>query len=298
MRTCALAILLAACGTPDAPVATQAVYGLSVDAVVDTVGSQRVVRVQVSAPADATWQMTEPTAKDLVLGAPEERVERLGDRIVTTRTYGLQGPPGSYVVDPICAQEPGSDDPPACAPPIYVDLGAQPDRTGMADIVEPAATWPLPSWPTLAGLVLGLLAMVGGASWWWRKRPEPELAPVPEEPAHVLAIRKWEALRANPNVSDFDKALGLSEIFRTYTAATLDFPADAWSTSQILAHLEGMNSLPKLNVPRARRLLRATDRVKYAEARPGEHFFDDLEADLHAFIDQTRPRSFTPTEAP
>ena len=53
-----------------------------------------------------------------------------------------------------------------------------------------------------------------------------------------------------------------------------------------------MQHLPEGNMARARRLLRATDRVKYAELRPGQDFFEDLEADLRAFVGSTRPRTW------
>jgi hypothetical protein len=40
-----------------------------------------------------------------------------------------------------------------------------------------------------------------------------------------------------------------------------------------------------------RRILRATDKVKYAESRPSPEFFEELDSDLRAFIDATRPRT-------
>ena len=54
-----------------------------------------------------------------------------------------------------------------------------------------------------------------------------------------------------------------------------------------------MAHLPKGNVPRAKKLLRATDLVKYAEVSPESDFFDDMDADLRAFVGSTRPRSWS-----
>lgn len=285
-----LLVLLAACGT--APVATDAVFGLQVDAVVVGGSSGSALKVTVSAPADTPWTATPPEATNLTFSDAEERVERLGDRAVTTRTYPFKGRPGPYVISPICATVTGSDDPPACSMPLYIDVGVKPDRSAMADIAEPSGTWPAVPWAwVFGGLALaGLVGAYGLRSW--QRRPEPEVAAVPTEPPHLAAIRQWEAIRDDATLSDFDKALGLSEVFRAYAEAALSFPARAYTTTETLAHLASLDALPKMNVPRARRLLRATDRVKYAEAAPGSHFFDDLEADLHAFIDQTRPHSW------
>ena len=91
-----------------------------------------------------------------------------------------------------------------------------------------------------------------------------------------------------------DKAKALSSIFRDYAEAVLSFPASAWTTTEILEKMRSMSHLAEGNVPRARRLLRATDKVKYAEHRPGEDFFEDLDADLRAFVGSTRPHAWKP----
>ena len=56
--------------------------------------------------------------------------------------------------------------------------------------------------------------------------------------------------------------------------------------------------LPRTNLPRAKRLLRATDRVKYAEVPPDERFFAELEDDLRGFIDATKPVSMSEARRP
>ena len=91
---------------------------------------------------------------------------------------------------------------------------------------------------------------------------------------------------------DFEKAQALSSIFRDYTEAALGFPASAWTTTEILEKLRSMVRLTEGNVPRARRLLRAPDRVKYAEQVPGRDFFEDLDAALRAFLGSTRPHTW------
>lgn len=286
------ALALTACAAPPPTVTTAPATGLEVSSEVHGGPAGLTLQVVVTAPKDATWTLTPPTGTGLTLTAGTARTEQVGDRAIDTRTYAVKGAPGSYVVDPVCAAIDGSDDARTCALPLYVDIGLTPDRSRMVDIREPEATWPRPPLAVLVGAGVLLVGLLAAAIVWWRRRPEPVIAAVAEEPPHVIAIRRWEALRDDPSLSDFDKALGLSDVFRAYAQAALGFPATAWSTTETLRHLESLDALPKMNVPRARRLLRATDRVKYAEARPGTQFFEDLEADLHAFIDQTRPRAW------
>lgn len=288
MRTLLLALTMA-CGAPT--VLADATSELDVVGQLEP-GRPPVLQVRITAPSDAGFDISRPSAQGLDLTEVDEpRVERIGDAVVETHRYQVSGPPGQYRVDPGCAAPTGGGEA-ACATAVWVDLGAPPDRDSMADIVEPSRTWPALPWGWAALAVGALAAAAFGLSRLRRPSAEPVVSEVPEDPAHVVAIRRWEAVRDDPGLTDMEKAQALSEIFRAYVEAALAFPARAWTTTQTLSHLEALPHLPKMNVPRARRLLRATDRVKYAEAQPGAHFFDDLEADLHAFVDQTKPKAW------
>lgn len=282
---------LLACGGPGGPDATvrEAIVGVQVDTRTLGEGKALQLEVQVAAPTGASWTIDVPTPAGVTLAEPTERVERAGNVTVTTRRYGVTATAPSFVFEGVCAQPEGS--PPSCANPLYVDLGAPPDRSAMIDIVEPPRLWPLPPWWAIAGLAAAGVG-VTLAIRWWRRRPIAVVLPPPPEPPHLAAIRRWEAVRADASLTDHDKALALSEIFRAYAEAVLAFPARSWTTSQILERLEGLELLARENLPRARKLLRATDRVKYAEARPGVDFFEELDADLRAFIDSTRPHTW------
>lgn len=296
MRT--LLVLLAACGDP-APEGLPASLDPAIEAWVSGGKAGLELHVRTTAPAGVQAWIDEPEVPPLRLTPGDPRIENAGDHVLTTRTWTLRGAPGSHVVPPLCLHVDGSTERAPCTQPIYVDLGTKPDRSGMIDISDPAATLPAIPWSQL-GLLVGGLGLLGAGAWGlWRRRPGPRVAPVPEEPPHIAAIRRWEALRDDPSLTPEQKAAGLSEIFRAYTEVVLAFPARAFTTTEILAHLEGLPALARTNLPRAKRLLRATDRVKYAEAQPGGGFFDELEADLHAFVDATRPRALPPvsTEA-
>ena len=136
----------------------------------------------------------------------------------------------------------------------------------------------------------------GGIWLAFRATSRGEPPELPPEPPDVAALQRWEAIRRDPTLDDMARAHALSQIFRTYVEAVLTFPATAWTTSEILERLRDMAHLPTGNVPRARRLLRATDRVKYAEARPGQDLLEELDADLRAFVGSTRPHSWNGEE--
>jgi hypothetical protein len=250
-----------------------------------------VLRVLVSAPNDVKWELSLPEVEGLSYGPAASRTEQLGGRSVLTQRLPLRGSPGRYIVEGVCAQ-PDNGDPASCAEPLYLDLGEPPDRSAMADIAEPERLYYLPLRELAAAAALAALGL-----WAYRRRAattvEAPPAPLaPPEPPDLAALRRWEAVRRDASLSDFDKALALSEIFRAYAEAVLLFPARAWSTTQTLEHLTQLTQLPQENVPRARRLLRATDRVKYAEDRPTAQFFEDLDSDLRAFIDSTRSKQW------
>lgn len=267
---------------------------LSVDAWVEDKagGTDLVVRTQREADVDASLTARIPDA--LELGEPRVEEETVGGRVVRTQRHRVGGAAGHYVLDQLCATIPGQQ--PVCASPVYLDLSVPGGAPDMADIVEPDAVSAALPW-LLVGLV-GLGAGVATLLLLWalaRRRPAAaRAAPVPEEAPHEAALRRWELVRADPGLSDMDKAHALSEITRTYLDAALRFPAAKWSTTEILEHLTRLTALPEGNVPRVRRLLRATDRVKYAGDQPGSLFFEELDSDLRALIDATRPRSWTP----
>jgi len=225
----------------------------------------------------------------------EAVIEAVGNREVVTQIYVFSGTKGSYTVPAMTATWRGDDgDVEASTSPLYVDLGVPaPGREGeIFDIDNPGRVWTVPWVPILAIGGVGML-MLGGIVLAFRKDWRTEVGEAPEEPPDRVALRRWEAVREDASLDDFEKAKALSSIFRDYAEAVLGFPASAWTSTEILARLGTMTQLAEGNVPRARRLLRATDRVKYAEQKPGTDFFSDLDSDLRAFVSATRPHSWT-----
>lgn len=265
-----------------------AVEGTQIELGLDGGTSGAALRVQVVAPEGAELALTANPPSGLRWGDPVHTTERIADRQVLTARYPLHTPTGRFTVSEVCVTVDEAE--PLCAEPLFLDLGEPPDRSELADIVDPGAIWRPPAWAgfALLGLAISLLALRLAAR---AAKHAPAPPPPPPEAPHLLALRRWEAIRGDASLSPEAKALALSELFRDYLQGCLSFPAASWSTSQILAHLKGLTAFPADQIAPARRLLRATDRVKYAEARPGADLFDALDADLRGFIDATRPRS-------
>lgn len=251
--------------------------------------------VQVETPAAITPQLAVPEIPDVtfsLVGEPTSEV--VGDHRITTARLRADTPTGRFALGPFLASG-TTEDGPFSAPSgvVYVDVGVDPLQIGdIADIAEPAAVWTVPVGPILAGVGVVGLVVAGLAVALRRARPTP-LAEVAAEPPDIVALRAWKAVRHDPALDDFQKALALSRIFRDYAEAALNFPASKWTTSETLDYLGALPHLEEGNLPRARRLLRATDRVKYAEEAPGTDLFEDLDADLRAFVSSTRPVRLT-----
>jgi hypothetical protein len=273
---------------------------LSIDAIVDGKGTDLTLRVQLTGPAQRPFKLQPLAFDDVTVGETTQRDESIGASLVRTMQVKLTAQPGRHVLDKVCAEFEGGAGGPVCAQPIYLDVGTKPDRSAMKDIVDPEAVSRVSNAlvAVVVGTFLGVLALLYLGRALWRRRPAPRMVQVAAEPAHIVAWRSWEAIRDDRSLSDFDRASALSEIFRTYAEAALSFPARAYSTSETLDHLESLTALPRTNLPRAKRLLRATDRVKYAEVPPDERFFAELEDDLRGFIDATKPVSMSEAKAP
>lgn len=217
------------------------------------------------------------------------RVEDLGTRTVTTQEWEFSGAAGHYEIYPLHVEAGGQG---VQSESLFVDIDTAPPEAGkLADIAESAPIWTIPWTPVL--VVGGVLAVFAGgivlAFVGLARRPLP---PVVEEPPDVLCLRAWDAIRSDGALSPEEKAKALSRLFRDYVEAVLHFPAARWTTTETLDQLTAMKHLETGNVPRAKRLLRATDLIKYAEQRPGADLFDDLDADLRAFVTSTKPHHY------
>lgn len=280
--------LLGACGSsgpePEGPVAIR-VWATDVTA------SGGILVVQTSWEDGLQPDLPEPEVEGLVFTAEGGTPERIGGRTVLTRRWRFTGKKGSYQIPPLGIAAPGGE--PVESLPIWVDVGVQvSDFEPMADIEDPSRIWTIP-WGWVCGLgtvvLLGLGGLGAGGVVLLRPRPRPIVV----LPADIRCLRAWEAVRADDALPDEDKARELSRLFREYTEEVLAFPAVSWTTTEIVDKLQGMVHLPQGNVPRAKKLLNATDLIKYAEVAPGTDFFEEMDADLRAFVASTRPAAWS-----
>lgn len=257
-----------------------------------------VLVVQVEAAADVEVDVPEPVATGLTFQPKgDPRIERVGDHTVLTQRWTFVGSKGIYEVTSLRAPYSGAGgEGTLVSEPLWIDLGVPAPRTGeLAGIAEPRRVFRL-TWLEIAFATGVAAASAIGVNLLVRASRRPPAAEAPRQPAHVRALKAWEAVRADASVDDHAKTVALSRIFREYMEEVLRFPATAWTTTETLAHLQGLSFLPEGNVGRAKRLLRATDRVKFADAAARQEMFVELDADLRAFLDHTRPRAWQAEE--
>jgi hypothetical protein len=289
---------LAACGPASTPAEPEA------EPTEDVVVSTRLgganpsggeLAVIVDAWSDVTFTLTAPEPGDVTFEELDTKSEDVGGRQAFTAKYRWSASPGPHTLAPFCAEwKRGDQSGRVCSEPLWVDVGAPADRAQMADIAEPEPVGGVPKWAWFAA---GAAVLVG-AGWAFASRSAPADAgpAAPPIPPDEQALGRWAVVRQDTTITDEERALALSLIFREYAEAVLHFPATRWTTSETLQHLEQLSLLAADNVPRARRLLRATDRIKYAGDTPRSRLFDELDGDLRSFVTATRPARFSDRE--
>ena len=261
-------------------------------------GGAGVLHVQVAVPDGVVPLVPTPGGEGLTLESiGEMEQERVGVRQVLTWRWSVSGAAGSYEIQPLDLWVAGVDDPLARTSSLFVDLDVEPPREGTwADISDPSRVRVIP-WAWVLGVGSIALLSLAGVIWAFR-RPRAEIVvEVPREAPDVVVLRGWESVRRDGRLDDYTKALALSRLFRDYLEAVLAFPATAWTTTETVGHLRGLSHLQEHHVPEARRLLRATDRVKYAGDQPGQDLFELLTEDLSGFVEATRPHRWEEEQA-
>lgn len=244
-----------------------------------------------------TGQVVAPTSDDLQLASPESqgltfealgdpRLEQAGSSTIVTQQWSFSGEKGNYRIDgPAVLFEDGER---LVAPSLFVDMGVEaPSEGTLADIDDPTQVDPFPAVAVAVGSGVALLFFSGV---WFAMRSRPTEVPKTVLSPDIIALRAWDKVQRDTTLNDHERALAISDIFRTYAESVLAFPATAWTSTEILRYLEGLQHLSAANLPRAKGLLRATDRVKFADEAATAELFERLGADLEAFVQSTRPR--------
>ncbi len=251
----AFVLLLLACASPppvDAPAAT--VY---VDARKAVSGGSLALHAPGGSKVEGTTGL-------VVLG-------------VADGEWGLSGADGSYIVT--------VTPPVGEAVRVFVDIGVDGPKGGPMDELQQLPPPPPPVWPWVVAALVTVGAAVAGAIFAWKRfKPVPPL-PTPE-PAHVVAHRAWVALRARTDLYPNQVAGQMSDIFRSWLEDDLHFPATQRTRREILDVLAGYVTAAELDA--ARRLLSATDLVKFAERAEHDDLFVRLDQDFYAVVRPVR----------
>jgi hypothetical protein len=149
---------------------------------------------------------------------------------------------------------------------------------------------PLPAWAWVALIAAGALGLVALVVWlvrrWLRRRREADL----RLPAHVRALRDLELLARSDllrtgRVKDYH--VRLTEVLRRYLGERCGFAALDLTTGELLERLH--QALPA-EQDELRRILEASDLVKFARVTPGPGVPESLLEAAVQVVERTRPR--------
>ncbi len=254
-------------------------------------GEPVIATVQLTQADGVELRVAEPAAEGLGVVLEDERTEPFDGWSLSTRRYALNGAPGSYVVTverAVAVHADGHEEPIEIAP-AFVDIGVQGPSSELEGLILPAPPEP-PVWPwvLLAGILIGLA--IAGAVWLWRRRKR-AFQHVRSEPPHVIALHAWRVVLEDRSLGDHERALQLSEVFRRYLEAVHPFPATALTSREICDAIYQDGLVPGSLLERARRILTATDLLKFARRGGGVEFFFELDQDFQAYLRATSGRS-------
>ena len=297
LRTLML-IVCAACAPSDEPMMRSEPPEWDVRTTFETKanGASGMLVVRVSAPSEAMIRRPEPAGEGLrfeSMGAAD--VESLGASQLYTWRWSVEGSPGNYEIQPLDVFG-EAEEPMASAPGRFVDFAADAPVVGELEEVEhPPRVWTVP-WVFVVGVLGTIATLVAGLRWLSNPAPPEEPEVVPPEAPDLVVLRMWSMILDDASLETATKAKMLSRIFREYLEAAMLFPATAWTTTETLAHLSQLNHMSSELTPQAQRLLRATDRVKFAGDVPQATMLEHFTTDLHAFVRATRPHRWEETE--
>ena len=156
-------------------------------------------------------------------------------------------------------------------------------------IVHIKAPWVHYIWKALGVLCLLALAYFIWKNWQKKSDPKPELLTLLT--AEQKALKELQELE-NRELMKLgrirDHFFELSEIFRRYLENRYCFPAQEWTTEEIISHFKGFSDLNGKQKLQARNILTESDKVKFAKAEI-EKNYDPIESVIHFIKEATPP---------
>ena len=141
---------------------------------------------------------------------------------------------------------------------------------------------------------LGILCLLALAYFiWknWQKKADEKLEPLTLLTAEQKALKELQELKSRELMKlglIREHFFELSEIFRRYMENRYRFPAQEWTTEEIISHFKGLSDLNEKQKLQARTILTESDKVKFAKAEV-ETNYDPIEPVIHFIKEATPP---------
>ncbi|MEC8957053.1 MAG: hypothetical protein VX495_01545 [Nitrospinota bacterium] len=151
------------------------------------------------------------------------------------------------------------------------------------------APWVHYIWKALG--VLCLLALAYFIWKNWQKKADEKLEPLTLLTAEQKALKELQELKSRELMKlglIREHFFELSEIFRRYMENRYRFPAQEWTTEEIISHFKGLSDLNEKQKLQARTILTESDKVKFAKAEV-ETNYDPIEPVIHFIKEATPP---------
>ena len=151
------------------------------------------------------------------------------------------------------------------------------------------APWVHYIWKALG--VLCLLALAYFIWKNWQKKADEKLEPLILLTAEQKALKELQELKSRELMKlglVREHFFELSEIFRRYMENRYRFPAQEWTTEEIISHFKGLSDLNEKQKLQARTILTESDKVKFAKAEV-EMNYDPIEPVIHFIKEATPP---------
>jgi hypothetical protein len=321
-------LVLAGCDRRQAEIAdAPVVVSASIEPATATTGDRVTYRLRVEHDPDLEVVVAEPEAQIGGLqivnagAVPPRRLGLLSDRRVDERWWELRADlVGSYELPAFevgvrsrapagqASGEAGAELSIVAAEPVLLEIESILPADGSAeDILDikplrgrpEAFRW----WWVIAGLVAAVLAT---AALFYARRRRAVTPAAPAVPAHLVAYQALDALKAS-ELGDAESVrryyFALSGTLRTYVEGRFGLNATDLTSEEILACLSpsrrpvrrgqaiGMRlELDAEADALLRRFLVETDRVKYADERPGHAAIEATWSRARRFVEVTEPR--------
>lgn len=275
----------------------------AIDKTEATTGDILLYEVVVDRQSSITVELGEPAstiAGFRIVDLGLDPVVRKGERVLERRWYKLRADlVGSYVLPAVSAgfatgAEANGTSQQLLSSPIYVEVNSVLPQDGNATAIrdiKPLEAIPQGRWGWwFAGAALPIVGAAGFLLW-RRRRGKVQL---PELPAHEAAYQALNSLR-ELDLADAAAVRRycflLSEILRAYVEQRFGLNATDLTTPEIVVRLGDLRRVSADDKDRLRRVLDATDRVKFADERSSVTALAAAYEDALSFVEHTATES-------